>query len=286
MIRAQSHALTNAGEEELVRWSKDLLEVMEEWAAAAGGVPVRRSAELWSYYTTVRIPARTRARGLWLKGVKGVMPAAGKGRYLHLTDKALADFLGGTEEGQHEYTGALDGRQRRDVEVGVDGGRLKANGTFLHGVYRYVLAPSRVAGQRLYAYPEGDNSWKHSQFMKGGPVLCAGMMHLFRGQLLQITNGSGHYQPPPAAMKEILLWMRLRGLDSSAVIIDTKGSKATETDALFEFLEAQEQKAKLKDPQDTGFRDLAQLKATFAAYKALKMVARAKAQREGMARVG
>src|SRR5579864_9482080 len=81
----------SADEETLVRIAKQVMEVVEDLTPPEELV-AKKSEELWIYYTTVRIPARARARGLWLKGFKGVMAKPGR-RFIHLSDKALADFL-------------------------------------------------------------------------------------------------------------------------------------------------------------------------------------------------
>ena len=55
----------------------------------------------------------------------------------------------------------------------------------------------------------------HSSLVAGGPVLAAGEMLIDTGQLISISNESGHYHPPPASIDVALTILRLMGIDTS-----------------------------------------------------------------------
>lgn len=298
-----SKSRTNADEELLVKGIKQALEYLEALSPPAEGPAL--STQLWTYYTTVRVPARVKARGLWLKAVKAtrtpkpaeihrvevkhveVKRAERPSKFIHLTDKALKEFLESTEHGRHEYLVYLDDPGRVRVEVTtLDGKHLGYRGAriLLHGVYRYVLAPSRSAVSRLYAYEEGDNSWKHSQFLRGAPVLCAGMIHVFKGLPIQFSNGSGHYQPPKEAIEEVRTWLRSRGVEPRPDQFDVSGSKSTPVDRLFEWMREQEEASKRAGRGDWEFATYEQLLATCKEFTALGPVKKNLAIRQGMAK--
>ena len=169
-------------EESLVKAAKRSLELTEPMAEQ-GELKPRKSVELWNYYWTVRIPARAKAGGHWLLGVKHVMmggttddgrktPVA-QSKVIHLDEKALKEFLEKSPQGIGEYRGSLDDSGLKKVNVTVVSGGLKCSSEPLHGVYRYVLAPGIGSSPRLYAYEEGDNTWKHSQFLGGcANIVC------------------------------------------------------------------------------------------------------------------
>ena len=271
---------TNSNEEMLVRTAKQNLEYLECLSQGEQRL-YRNSIELWHYYSTHRVPARTKARGLWLKGVKGVM--SGKpSKFIHLTDKALGEFLKSTKDGQHEYQGSLNDLGRKKVEVIIEGGLLKCRLALLHGVYRYVLAPSRSSAPQLFAYEEGDDTWKHSQFLRGAPVLYAGMIHVFKGRPIQFSNGSGHYQPPSGSIEKVKSWLISHGVQPKLVMFDVTGKKATEVDSLFGWMSEQEEITKKKGRADWEFKSYKQLLATHEAYNKLGAVKKQLARMQGV----
>ena len=57
----------------------------------------------------------------------------------------------------------------------------------------------------------------HSSLLAGRPILCAGEMLIFQGQLRYINNRSGHYQPPPKSLKKVLEFLEKQGVDLKKV---------------------------------------------------------------------
>lgn len=58
---------------------------------------------------------------------------------------------------------------------------------------------------------------RHSSFVSGADVLWAGTIEVHRGQLVRITNDSGHYLPRLTHMKRILGYLELRGVNLAVV---------------------------------------------------------------------
>ena len=63
----------------------------------------------------------------------------------------------------------------------------------------------------------------HSSLLAGQPVACAGEILVFDGVLRAINNQSGHYQPPPAALRQAIHALRAIGVDLKKVSIDRFG---------------------------------------------------------------
>ena len=55
----------------------------------------------------------------------------------------------------------------------------------------------------------------HSSLVAGGPVLAARELLLEAGQLLSISNESGHYHPPPESLDVAFVILNLMGVDVS-----------------------------------------------------------------------
>lgn len=60
---------------------------------------------------------------------------------------------------------------------------------------------------------------KHSSFLGGGAVLCAGMMKVVNGVITEISNESGHYSPTYRETAIFLLHLRDRGVDLSKITL-------------------------------------------------------------------
>jgi len=71
---------------------------------------------------------------------------------------------------------------------------------------------------RLYAGFRKDVLWfKHSSFLGGANVLCAGRMKIKMGRITEIENDSGHYHPGILQMRNILQRLRLYGCNTEAI---------------------------------------------------------------------
>ena len=63
----------------------------------------------------------------------------------------------------------------------------------------------------------------HSSLLAGAAVACAGEMMIYQGKIYYINNKSGHYKPPPAALRQALHALREKNIDLSHVKIDFLG---------------------------------------------------------------
>jgi hypothetical protein len=61
--------------------------------------------------------------------------------------------------------------------------------------------------------------FNHSSFMAGGEILCAGMLCVDAGQLLLITNGSGHYKPSVSLLRAAVQVLADEGIDLSQTCV-------------------------------------------------------------------
>lgn len=59
----------------------------------------------------------------------------------------------------------------------------------------------------------------HSTFLAGKDVICAGMMTIRAGKLINITNTSGHYKPTGVNLYQALLEMRGQGVDLAGALV-------------------------------------------------------------------
>lgn len=63
----------------------------------------------------------------------------------------------------------------------------------------------------------------HSSLLAGAPIICAGEMQIFQGQLKYINNRSGHYQPPPRALKVLLHFLEKQDVNLKDVKVEFLG---------------------------------------------------------------
>ena len=78
--------------------------------------------------------------------------------------------------------------------------------------------------QNLYlSFKAKQGKIHHSSLLAGIPILCAGEMQIFQGQLKYINNRSGHYQPPPKTLKSLLKFLEQKGVDLKKVQIEFLG---------------------------------------------------------------
>lgn len=116
-----------------------------------------------------------------------------------------------------EFQSYRYGDTRKELEASVNG-----EGPPLHGKFIYVLSPFG----KLYVHPEPAgvggqrvDDFRHSAFLAGRPVMSAGQMFIWKGQLLLVDNASGHYKPKAQTMQFILRWLRNKGIELKAVLV-------------------------------------------------------------------
>ena len=78
-------------------------------------------------------------------------------------------------------------------------------------------------GQFYLSFESEKGKIHHSSLTAGAPVACAGEMMIYQGKLHYINNKSGHYQPPPAALRQVLHQLKEKDVDLSIVKVDFLG---------------------------------------------------------------
>lgn len=79
------------------------------------------------------------------------------------------------------------------------------------------------AGQIYISFNAEKGKVHHSSLAAGLAVACAGEMIIYQGKLHYINNRSGHYRPPPAALRQILNELKEKKIDLSSVKIEFLG---------------------------------------------------------------
>lgn len=72
---------------------------------------------------------------------------------------------------------------------------------------------------KLYMGWHSQSSAFHSQYTRGGPVLCAGTLRVHEGRLRCITNMSGHYQPGVQRLIHVVDWFHRKNVNLSEVYL-------------------------------------------------------------------
>lgn len=90
---------------------------------------------------------------------------------------------------------------------------------------------------RLYIgfAPGNDTKFFHSSLVGGEHVISAGTMYVQNGQILVVTNDSGHYTPRDRDLRNLLVQLQLRGVNLGPVM--AKHYKTGETMAAGKLLE-------------------------------------------------
>ena len=81
------------------------------------------------------------------------------------------------------------------------------------------------AGNIYYSFDHQQGSFHHSSLMAGEDVAAAGDMTILRGRLVEISNSSGHYRPPPRSMPQVVGRLKELGVDFEGVEISVWGQK-------------------------------------------------------------
>ena len=70
----------------------------------------------------------------------------------------------------------------------------------------------------IYAAPEHvRGAFHHSSFLAGQPVAGAGEIKVVDGVVMEITDRSGHYQPAPPYLDQVLNQLKYDGVDTSTI---------------------------------------------------------------------
>lgn len=145
------------------------------------------------------------------------------------------EYEGEEKAGGHFETAVayLDPTAREKYRVLVKDGRLVdiagkplnpgAKKASMKGDAGLAIWVMDAAGNVYASLEHARGLFHHSSFLAGGPVAMAGDLRVFDGELVQLSNQSGHYRPPPAAMRQITERLTEMGIDLSKVQVDTLG---------------------------------------------------------------
>jgi len=90
--------------------------------------------------------------------------------------------------------------------VNQDGMLLAPDGP-LEGMY--VLD---ACGTLLIALPETESrTLRHSSLVAGQAVLAAGLLTMWQGYVVELSNESGHYTPSPSSLQVVMQWLVQQG---------------------------------------------------------------------------
>ncbi len=155
------------------------------------------------------------------------------------TMRLWPEYEGEEKAGGHFETAVkyLGAEQRERYRVVVRDGRLHfTDGRVLNAGKKfpgkwggeeaesYAIYVMDAAGNLYFSFEHERGIFHHSSFLAGGPVSMAGDAHIFDGQLVQITNQSGHYRPPPAAFPQVVERLEEMGLDMKQVKVEIFGA--------------------------------------------------------------
>jgi hypothetical protein len=107
----------------------------------------------------------------------------------------------------------LSESEREESRVYTEGGKLvDSNGVPLYtGTYIFVVDQQG----RLIASPPVEGRIHHSSLGAGKPVLTAGTIKVVDGQIMQLSNQSGHYRPSTESFEHFVV-----ALEHEGVILD------------------------------------------------------------------
>lgn len=67
--------------------------------------------------------------------------------------------------------------------------------------------------------PVPGSKFSHAAYAAGRPVLCAGEIGIVKGNVVAISNNSGHYKPKPEQLVSVLEYLRIVGIDLSKLLV-------------------------------------------------------------------
>ena len=105
----------------------------------------------------------------------------------------------------------------------VQGRKLDAKlGTKGNGFAIYVMDE---CGTIYVSFEHEAGAFHHSTLVAGGPVAAAGDLSILEGELLEISNSSGHYRPPPPYLEQAISRLKALGVDFTKVKITRIGAE-------------------------------------------------------------
>lgn len=124
----------------------------------------------------------------------------------------------------------LDATQRKDYEISFGAGKLQRGGEVFDtsdkegGEAIFVIGLDR----QFYAHYKKTGTFHHSSFLSGGPVLGAGTIKTnAAGELLEVTNQSGHYKPSKEQIINTLRILQYSGVDITHVRVTEQCADGT-----------------------------------------------------------
>jgi hypothetical protein len=131
-----------------------------------------------------------------------------------LTGIGMQNIFYAAKEQQDKFLTRFDKTQRLQDEKGhiVDTSKKRLLSR-RSGMSVYLLT-----AKGLYVFPDDNESnyqsnIRHSSMMAGRPVLCAGMVRIKEGQIIEINNDSRHYQPTKKNFDSLVDFLKKNKLD-------------------------------------------------------------------------
>ena len=141
-------------------------------------------------------------------------------------------YYRGEERARHRVTvrdGMLWDHAGKPVNAGVkapEGSTLsfpEGEGPHDRRQWGFAIYALDLDGQLYISFDGQRGRIHHSTFLAGAPVACAGEMIIFDGRVFALNNQSGHYQPPPSALKQLTPILARGGIDLSKVRVKRFG---------------------------------------------------------------
>lgn len=103
-----------------------------------------------------------------------------------------------------------------DPQLGGDGHDKRS------GFAIFVMAGD---GTIYVSFDHDQGKFHHSSLVAGAPVAGAGDMTVIDGDLLEISNSSGHYRPPSKSLAHVVARLTEMGVDMSGVKVTRVGEE-------------------------------------------------------------
>ncbi|MBC75643.1 MAG: hypothetical protein CME64_06475 [Halobacteriovoraceae bacterium] len=146
------------------------------------------------------------------KKLKGLQGASGND---YVTKDMKVDYHG-EEDGKvfHMKVQYFSDAERENAKVFVNDGKLVTkDGVPLSQEMIGIYVMDEMGG--IYVLPESViGRIHHSTLLAGRPVAAAGHMRIVDGKITYIDNRSGHYQPSPDMLQQVIKELKLRGADT------------------------------------------------------------------------
>src|SRR5262249_33439640 len=84
--------------------------------------------------------------------------------------------------------------------------------------YGALYTGANIGGKSMPVYKK-NRFVNHSSITSGKEVICAGTITILNGQLMAITNNSGHYKPTKENLQECVKLLQKEGADLSRTIV-------------------------------------------------------------------